>query len=147
MINKQDCLTLLSNLETKDKNNYISEALRKGPTVDVLEYINKNRPLDLVNFYEKIRKSYNKGSSKLYINIMKEENALTTLSAMLTQILLYSENVDDKAMFLRASRAKDITLVLDNYLKTYDKTNAQRLLSVIKADIKIFETANGRDVI
>ena len=64
---------------------------------------------------------------------------LTTLSAMLNQILLFSKKVDDKQMFLKHSRALEIAKVLTLYFQTYDLTNAQQLLRLIKIDIKAFE--------
>ena len=112
--------------------------------MSVIKFINDNRQLELADFYNQIRKSYNNHQSKLYINIVKEiedpTETLTTLSAMLTQILRYSKKVDNKTMFLRHARATDITKVLTNYFTTYDITLAQKLLRLIKADIKALES-------
>ena len=112
--------------------------------MQVLKFINDNRQLDLLGFYEKLRVNYNKKRSNLYINIVKEieepQEVLITLSAMLTQILLYSRQLDNKQLFLKHSRADDITKVLQNYFKTYDITNALRLMKLIKADLKALES-------
>ena len=112
--------------------------------MSVIKFINDNRLLDLMNFYEKIRKSYNQKKSNLYINIVKEiedpSEVLTTLSAMLTQVLRYSEEVEDKQMFLRHARASDISKVLSLYFNNWDLTNCLKLLKVIKADIKALES-------
>ena len=42
-------------------------------------------------------------------------------------------------MFLKHSRALEIAKVLTLYFQTYDLTNAQQLLRLIKIDIKAFE--------
>ena len=80
----------------------------------------------------------------LYKNIVKEvedpNEVLTTLSSMLTQILLFSKQVNNKQMFLKHARCNEITFVLNNYFKTYDLTNCLRLLRMIKADLKCLES-------
>lgn len=146
MILKNDCYLLLADLQNKgiDTKNAINELISSNSIpLNVIKFINDNRQLDLVNFYEKIRKSYNQKKSSLYINIVKEieepNEILTTLSAMLTQILRFSENVQDKQMFLRHARANDINKVLSLYLQNWDLTNCIKLLKIIKADIKTLE--------
>lgn len=146
MITKLDCLLLLSELSKSGINTDVQtkELIRQGePTLEIIKFINDNRQLDLTKFYEKIRKSYNNKRSNLYINIVKEvedpSEILTTLSAMLTQILLFSRKLENKQMFLRHARAEEIGIVLTNYFKTYDITNCQKLLGLIKADIKALE--------
>lgn len=147
MISKNDCILLLADLDSRgfDTKEQITTLL--GSTqlpLSVIKFINDNRQLDLSRFYEGIRKSYNKKSSNLYINIVKEieepTEVLTTLSAMLTQILRYSKNVENKSMFLRHARADDITKVLNNYFNTFDITLCIKLLRIIKADIKALES-------
>lgn len=146
MITKNDCYLLLADLQNKgiDTSEQINELIKNTSIpMSVIKFINDNRQLDLLNFYEKIRKSYNQKKSNLYINIVKEienpNDVLTTLSAMLTQALRYSENVPDKQMFLRHARVDDITKVLSIYLTNWDLTNCIKLLKVIKADIKALE--------
>ena len=146
MITKNDCYLLLADLQNKgiDTSEPINELIKSSSIpMSVIKFINDNRQLDLLNFYEKIRKSYNQKKSNLYINIVKEienpNDVLTTLSAMLTQALRYSENVQDKQMFLRHARVDDITKVLSIYLTNWDLTNCIKLLKVIKADIKALE--------
>lgn len=146
MITKNDCYLLLADLQNKgiDTSEPINELIKSSSIpMSVIKFINDNRQLDLMNFYEKIRKSYNQKKSNLYINIVKEienpNDVLTTLSAMLTQALRYSENVQDKQMFLRHARVDDITKVLSIYLTNWDLTNCIKLLKVIKADIKALE--------
>lgn len=147
MITKNDCILLLTDLSQKGVN--IKDQLKElitSPTLplSVIKFINDNRQLDLIAFYETIRKSYNQKKSTLYINIVKEiedpTEVLTTLSAMLTQILRFNKKVDNKTMFLKHSRAIDITKVLNNYFNTYDITLCQKLLRIIKADIKALES-------
>lgn len=146
MITKNDCLILLNELNVKGidtSKQLLAIVAQKNPSVEIIKFINDNRQLDLTNFYYKIRKSYNEKRSKLYINIVKEvedpNEVLTTLSAMLTQILIFARTVEDKTMFLRHARAEEISAVLNNYFKNYDITYAQKLLKVIKADIKCIE--------
>lgn len=123
MILKNDCYLLLADLQSKgiDTTEAINELITSTTIpMSVIKFINDNRQLDLMKFYEKVRKSYNQKKSNLYINIVKEieepSEVLTTLSAMLTQVLRYSEEVDDKQMFLRHARANDISKVLSLYL-------------------------------
>ena len=127
MITKNDCYLLLSDLNDKGIDTSIPlKKLMSSSTLDldVIKFINDNRNLDLSRFYEKLRKSYNDKRSNLYINIVKEienpQEVLTTLSAMLTQILLFSKDIEDKQLFFRHSRSDEIAKVLNHYFKTYD---------------------------
>lgn len=147
MITKQDVLLLLTELQESGvdcKEQISKQILKNVPDIEVLKFINDNRQLELTNFYKKIRKSYNDKKSKLYINIVKEtgeiRDVLTTLSALLTQIILYAKNVDNMVMFYQHSRAEEISKVLTNYFKTFDLTNCIKLILVIKADIKVCES-------
>jgi hypothetical protein len=147
LITKNDCYLLLS--EINDKGLDTSTAIKSlmssnSPSLEVIKFINDNRQLDLTSFYEKIRKSYNTKRSKLYINIMKEteqpQDVLITLSSLLTQILLFAKDVDDRQMFLRHSRADEITRVLSGYFKDFDLTNCVKLIKLFKVDIKALES-------
>lgn len=147
MITKNDCLILLSDIEKKgiDTSAVINELLSNGMTLNVIKFINDNRQLDVSAFYEKIRKSYNQKKSNLYMNIVKEDfvepaKTLTTLSALLTQILLFSKNVQDRQMFLKHSRADEITKVLNGYFTSWDITTCIKLLRLIKVDLKALES-------
>lgn len=146
-ITKNDCYLLLADLQEKniDTSSILNELSKNNNvTLSVLKFINDNRQLDLAAFYEKIRKSYNDKHSNLYINIVKEieepTEILTTLSAMLTQILLFSKNVENKEMFLKHARANEISLYLNNYFKTYDLVPCVKLLRIIKTDLKALES-------
>lgn len=147
MISKNDCLLLLADIKNKgiDTTEPLKELLNSNTLpLSVIKFINDNRQLDLVDFYEKIRKNYNKKKSSLYINIVKEieepNEVLVTLSAMLTQILLFSKNVENKQMFLKHARANDISKILTLYFTNYDLTNCLKLMRIIKADIKALES-------
>ena len=95
MITKNDCYLLLADLQNKgiDTTEPIRQLMMNGVTMDVIKFINDNRQLDLTQFYENLRKNYNKKKSSLYINIVKEitdpNEVLTTLAAMNLQILLF----------------------------------------------------------
>ena len=147
MITKNDCILLLSDIQDKgiDVTNQLNNLIKLSePNLEIIKFINDNRQLDLTAFYEKIRKSYNDKKSQLYINIVKEieepNEVLTTLSALLTQILLFAKNVDDKQMFLKHARANDIAKILSHYFTTYDLTNCIKLLRIIKIDLKAIES-------
>lgn len=147
MISKNDCFLLLSEIESRgvDTSLVIKELVSTSfPSINVIKFINDNRQLDLTAFYEKLRKSYNNKKSSLYINIVKEiedpQAVLTTLSSLLTQILLFSRNVEDRQMFLRHARAKEISQVLYNYFIDYNLTNCVKLIKLVKADLKALES-------
>ena len=147
MISKNDCILLLIDLQENgvDVSTHLMQLINSTePSIEVIKFINDNRQLDLSKFYEKLRKSYNAKKSVLYKNIVKEiddtNDVLTTLSAMMTQILLFAKNVDDREMFLRHSRALDISRILARYFQTYDLTNCVKLLRIIKADLKALES-------
>lgn len=150
MLTRNDCLLLLSELETFDnvdkeklKQITLKTASQLNISLDTLKFINTYKPLDVKNFYNQIRQNYNNKKSKLYINIVKEidntTKVLTTLSALLTQILLYSVKCDNKQLFLQHSRAKEISLALSKYFEDYDITICLQLMRIIKADIKVLE--------
>ncbi len=149
MITKNDVILLLTDLEKLgveiNKSMYV-DVSKNGVTPEIVTFINSNRQLDLHKFYEKIRKSYNEKHSTLYINIVKEiedvNKVLTTLSALQTQLLLfYTKEAEDKEMFLRHSRASEISKVLLNYYMTYDLKPCIKLIQLIKADIKCLQGA------
>ena len=148
MIAKSDVILLLTELQNNgvDVKEEMSLVL-SSPTIplEALKKINDNRSLDILQFYEKIRRSYNSKKSKLYINIMKsDENIIndpktivTTLSALLNQILQYKP--DDQTLFYKHARASEIVKVLEIYFNTYNLEPARRLLEITKADIKALD--------
>ena len=145
MITKNDIIILLTDLQEKglDVSAHLNNILKNGVSISTIQFINSNRQLDLYKFYEKIRKSYNQKHSNLYINIVKEiddiNKVLITLSALETQILIFSKNAEDKEMFLRHSRALEISKVLSNYFINYDSKPCIKLIQLIKADLKCLQ--------
>lgn len=148
MITKNDCLILLADIskngiDTKEICNKVITT--NGISLEVLEFINKNRGLDLCNFYERLRKNYNDKKSKLYkeivqIDTKEPKDIVVTLSSLLTQILLFSNQVEDKQMFLKHSRAEEISKILTNYFINYDMTLCVQILSLVKSDLKALES-------
>lgn len=148
MISKSDVVLLLTELQDsgEDVSKDILTLYRSDNIpLEILKKINDSKPLSVVKFYEKIRQSYNKKHSKMYINIMRsDENAtqdaktiLTTLSGLLNQILQFE--CDDKPMFLKHVRADEITKALEIYFKTFNIEPAFKLLKLIKADVKVLQ--------
>ena len=151
MLTKNDLLLLLNEMQASGKETSklaTRLALSEGVPRAILKYINDNRPLEVAQFYEMLRKNYNHKKSNLYKNLVREElsepiEALITLSALNLQILLYAKKLDDNKMFLKHSRADEITKVLNNYYNTYDLIPCLKMLKLIKSDLKCFE--NIRD--
>lgn len=146
MLTKDDLILVLADMEstgiktTKEINKVLMSA---SIPLDVLKFINDNRQFDVAAFYEMIRKNYNHKKSNLYKNLVKEEleptEAIVTLAALNLQIALYSKNLTDSKMFLKHSRAEEITNVLNTYYKTYDLIPCYKMLRLIKSDLKCFE--------
>lgn len=153
MITKSDVTLLLNDLQDKgiDINGYVRELYSTSSIpANILKFLNDNRSFDIANFYEKLRRNYNKKRSDLYINIVKEdtddiEEVLTTLASYNLQVLLYARQLEDKEMFYRNSRVEEVTRVLNNYYKTFDLEKCVKLLSLIKADIKAFESLKEKE--
>ena len=148
MLTKNDCLLLLveignKGIDTKDMGNKLFS--QSGIDMEVLKFINNHRPLELSDFYNTLRKNYNNKKSKLYKEIVQidqkePKDIVITLSSLLTQILLYSNKVENKLLFLKHARADEISKVLSNYCKTYDTTLCIQILSLIRADLKALES-------
>ena len=154
-ISKQDCILLLTEISDKgiDCKYHLNKLIKLDmPDLEVLKFINDNRQLDVTGFYEKIRKSYNHKKSKLYINIVKNDfkdpkDILTTLASLNLQILLYNKNVDNSTIFLKHVRFEEINKCLYHYSKTYDLIPCQKLLNLIKIDLKVLESIHRENVI
>ncbi len=148
MLKKNDLILLLTQLQ--EKGLEVSSQLRKvivsqDIPLDVVKFINDNRQLDVTSFYERLRKSYNDKRSSLYINLVREDlkdptDALTTLASFNLQVLLFAKHLDNPTMFLSHSRAEEVTKVLNNYYKTYDLKPVLALRTLIKSDLKAFES-------
>jgi len=152
MITKNDCLSILVQLGDNgitDADFYIKKLLgTREPSIEVLKFISENRGLEVSNFYEMLRKSYNKKKSDLYINIVKEdfntEEAIITLSCFLTQVVLYGKKLTNADAFFREVRAEEITRVLNNFFNTGSYDACVALLRLIKADLVVLEYIRGR---
>ena len=68
------------------------------------------------------------------------DEALTTLSSLALQILLFSRNVENREMFIKHARLTEIYACLYEYSKTYSLVNCIELLRLIKTDIKVLES-------
>lgn len=153
MVTKDDLMLLLTELQETGvdvDSQLLKTAVASSIPLDVLKFINTKRQLDVAAFYELLRKNYNNKKSPLYRNIVREDVAskptevLTTLAALNLQILLFAKKLDDDKLFLRHSRAEEITRVLNNYYKTYDLLPCVRLIKLIRADLIAFEFVAGR---
>ena len=148
MISKSDILLLLTDLEDKGINiNKYTSALFKTQELplDVIKFINDNRQLDVLAFYELLRRNYNKKKSSLYKNIVTEtlkdpQDVIVILSALALQISLFANKLEDNKLFLKHSRVIEITEALNNYYKNYDLIPCLKLLKLIKTDLKAFES-------
>ena len=147
MLTTNDCLLLLSEIESKGINTkeVTTKLVTSWLTQDVIKYIDTYRPLEVKQFYENIRKNYNNKKSKLYKEIVQidqkqPKDIVITLSCLLTQILLFSNKVEDRQLFLNHSRADEISKVLHNYFVSYDITLCVKILNLIKADLKALES-------
>lgn len=150
MITKNDCLLLLVELKDNfpDKKAEIDSYIKKllispSPSVELIKFINDNKELNLRSFYEKLRKSYNQGNSKLYKNIVNEtelepKELLCCLGALHQQVLLYYKMLDDKS-FLNQARFDQISKCLLNYYNTGDIVPCQQLLNLFRIDLKFLE--------
>lgn len=146
MLKKTDVLMLLTELQDngKDVSKYINNLYKTSSIpLDIIKFINDQRQLDVAQFYERLRSNYNNKKSDLYINIVKEiddlDEILTTLAAYNLQVLLFGRKVENKELFYKASRVEEVTRVLNNYYRNYDIDKCRVVLSLIKADIKLFE--------
>lgn len=145
-ISKQECLNLL--FELKDKGVDCTAEIKKlivstEPTIETIKFINDHQELDIRKFYEKLRKSYNNKHSKLYINIVRYDELespelLCCVGALLQQILLFNKNLNNTE-FLKQARFNEILKCLQAYYETKDLIPCQRLLSLVKSDLKALE--------
>ena len=102
-ITRTDCLLLLAEMQKNgiDTREITLQAVKQPEvSVDVVRFINKNRPLDVGRFYEKLRKSYNSKRSTLYKSITRVDEAepkdvLVTLSSLNLQVMLFAKNCED----------------------------------------------------
>lgn len=152
MITKNDCLSLLVSLEDHgiNVNDQMKKLLSsKELPIEVLKFISKNRGIEVIDFYEMLRKKYNQKKSPLYKNIIKEiedpEEVITTLACLLVQITLYSNKLTtNRDLFQREVRAEEITRVLNNYYNTGSLDACIALIKLLKSDLLVLEHIGGR---
>lgn len=152
MISKNELVLLLTELEksgVEGASKQIKDALlSKNIEFSTLKFINDNRPLEIIQFYERMRKNYNNKTSPLYKNIVKDiddvEEIITTLHAYALQVNLFSKKLENKQLFFKHAREEEVTRVLNKYYTDYDITSAVKVLRLIKADLVAFETIAGR---
>ena len=148
MITKTECLNLLFDLKDNgvDCTQQIKQLISMSePTIEIIKFINDNKELNVRKFYEKLRKSYNKRHSKLYKNIVSNNDVqrdskeiLCTLASLQLQILLFNKTIDDTD-FLQNARFDEISKVLINYYNTKDIIPCIRLINLVKSDLKVLE--------
>ena len=148
MITKTECLNLLFDLKDNgvDCTQQIKQLISMSePTIEIIKFINDNKELNVRKFYEKLRKSYNKGQSELYKNIVSNNDVqrdskeiLCTLASLQLQILLFNKTIDDTD-FLQNARFDEISKVLINYYNTKDIIPCIRLINLVKSDLKVLE--------
>ena len=149
MLQVNDLILILTDMENSgdaDAHEHLMKTLTTSTiSTNTLKYINDRRPLDVTQFYERVRKNYNDKRSNLYKNIVKDiedpDEAISTLSAFALNLFLYSKHVEDanKILFFKHARAEEVTRVLNLFYKNHDVTSAIKLLRLIKADLKCFE--------
>lgn len=154
MLTKNDLVLILTDMQesgNKEAEKYLSKVFSKPEiSLDILKFINDNRPFEVAKFYERMRKNHNDKKSNLYKNIVKEtedpEEAISTLSAFALNLFLYSKHVaqEEKTLFFKHVRAEEVTRILNKYYKEYDVTSVMKELRLIKADILAFEYLSGR---
>lgn len=145
-ITKQECLNLLFELKDNgvDCNTEIKKLLiTNEPTIEIIKFINDHQELDIRKFYEKLRISYNHKHSKLYRNIVKYDELdgnelICCMGALLQQILLFNKTLSNYE-FLKQARFNEILICLEKYYETKDLIPCQKLLGLIKADLKVLE--------
>lgn len=154
MLQTNDLILLLTELEEAgdDKAHSLIRDIIGRPSVSLtaLKYVNDQRQLDVVSFYEHIRKNNNEKRSPLYKNIVKDMedpvDVIVTLHAFLLQVALFGRKVpeESKLQFFKHVRAEEVASVLDKYYIDYDVSSALKMIRLIKADLLAFEHINGR---
>lgn len=147
MITKNDCFLLLYEIKSEgvDTKEAMSKLLSSStPDTSVIKFIHEHRPIEVIEFYHKLRKSYNDKKSKLYKEIVQVDekqpkDIMITLASLLTQILLYSNKVEDRQQFLSQCRAKEISEIINKYFTDFDSKSCLQMLSLFKSDIKLAE--------
>lgn len=152
MITKNDCLSILVELEDKgvaDINKYIRQlTTSKEIPIEVLRFIADNRGIEVANFYEILRKSYNEKRSKLYYNILNETDNINEIlilfSSLLTQVFLHCKHIKNTSRFLKEIRASEIASVINEYSMTGNTELCIKMLQIIRSDMLVMEYIAGK---
>lgn len=151
MITKNDCMSILVKLGDEGINidkEIKKLLLSKEIPLEIIKFIADNRGIEVMNFYEMLRKSHNKKKSPLYTNIVREQEdiqeVVITLSSLLTQIALYGAKLEDPTEFYKTVRANEITEILNKYYTEQEYSLPIKLLKVIKSDLVVLEYISGR---
>lgn len=152
MLSKSDCLSILVQLEDQGINidaQMKKLIVAKDLPLDVLQFIAANRGIEVINFYEMLRKKHNQKKSPLYINILNGQieinEVLTTLICLLTQVILYGNKLEtNRDEFFKQVRAEEISRVINEYFKEGIADNCINLLRLIKTDLLVLEGISGR---
>lgn len=153
MITKLHAMTLL--FDMKKRGMDVDEDIKylmthSDPTLDIIRKINDNIDLSIRAFYDKLRKSYNNGHSKLYINIVKENDlepkeVLCTLGSLQLQILLFNKTLDNDPFFLGNARFNEICDCFKEYYNSGNIIPCRDLLNMFKVDLKFLEETTKED--
>ena len=154
MLTNNDLILLLTELQDDGDAEalpLIRESVGKQTvSLRALKHVNERRQLDVVSFYEHLRKNHNEKRSPLYKNIVSETDdaneILTTLHAFLLQAFLFGRKVSEETriQFFKHVRAEEVSDVLKRYYDGFDVSSAMRMLRLIRADLMAFEYVNGR---
>lgn len=145
MLTNQDLIYFLTKWNTKEADVIIRKLLTSSSFKgEAISYLNSLRSIDIVNFYEHLRKSYNEKHSSLYINLMREELSLDeqiiTLASYILQANIYLKKSINKPLFIRESSLLDASRALELYYSQEDFLWVSKQLSKIKEDIKLYES-------
>lgn len=152
MIDKYSCLILLNDIKEKGIDTSTQIKLLTSSNnipLEIIKFINDVEPMELCQFYEKLRKSYNDKKSTLYKNLMKDSFSDSTkevaeipiiLSSYALQLTIFGKTAKDKFMLYKFGRLQEVYQCLLQYSISYDLSKCIKLLQLIKADIKVIES-------
>jgi len=138
MITKNECNELVIKSELPNKKELLIE-MSKLSIQDCIKKLDGLRITSVTDFYEKLRNSYNKGSSKLYKNLLDYDfmdlnEGLRLLSVFQNQAILWSPATE----FYKSVRLPEVSYVVFKSI-TGDTTHIIDTISLIKNDLKVFK--------
>ena len=99
MITKNDCFLLLYEIKSEgvDTKEAMSKLLSSStPDTSVIKFIHEHRPIEVIEFYHKLRKSYNDKKSKLYKEIVQVDEKQPKDIMITLAILIFGGTKIDK---------------------------------------------------